>query len=193
MNNPSDQVALNAASKLDYHDPADVLRKFRDVEKWIVTSNASNTIKHLRTNGLKRLRECREAALFCYGMSQRTGQAIRFSPDEAADYDFTAMWAEAGTEHFAQVQLKELVPKELNSSATIDNLLARLTKYRSNKLTVVIHLNRAGRFEPFKLSIPRLHVAALWFLWGAAPGGSTWCLFGDALGMPTLSSFSYPE
>lgn len=193
MNAPPDRVALNAASKLDYHDPADVLRNFRHVEKGVAASSASNAVKHLRTNGLRRWRECREAALFCYGMSQRTGRTIYFSPTEASDYDFMARWATADTEHFAQVQLKELVPEGLGRGATINDLLTRLTKYRSNKLTVVIHLNRAGRFAPSKLAIPRLHVAALWFLWGAAPGGSTWCLFGDALRTPMLSSFSYPE
>lgn len=190
---PPDQIALNAASKLEYHDPADVLRNFRSVEKCIAASNAPDTVKHLRTNGLKRWRECREAALFCHGMSQRTKQTIYFSLDEAADYDFIARWITADTEHFFPVQLKELVPDSLDRHAKIDDLLAHLTKYRSESLTIAIHLNRVGKFEPDKLRIPDLHVGALWFFWATEPGGSTWRLFGDVLGTPTPSPFLYPE
>jgi hypothetical protein len=191
MNNAVDQATLNAFGRLEYHDPTEVLRNFRRVEIEI-TLSTPDPVKHLRTNSLKRWRECREAALFCYGMSCRCGQPISFASDESADHDFVAAWVLAGVRHFAPVQLKELVPEQLNEHSTIDHLVQGLAKYRSDTLTVAVHLNRRGTLEPSTLRVPSLRIAALWFFWGAAPDQSKWCLFGDVLNEPALSSFAYP-
>ena len=167
MSDAADRATLNALGRLKYHDPVAVLRNFRHVETRL-PNNTPDPIKHLRTNGLKRWREYREAALFCYGISRRLNRPIYFNLDESADHDFVAMWEDTGVRRFAPVQLKELVPEQLNKTAAIGGLLQNLVKYSSDKLTVAIHLNRRGAFEPSALLIPPLHVAALWFFWGAS-------------------------
>lgn len=191
MNNTVDSVTLNALRRLEYRDPVEVLRNLRRVEVQL-PSDVRKQVRHLRTNELKRVREAREAALFCCGMSCRIGEPVYFDPTEAADHDFVAMWTSGGIQHLVPVQIKELVPEELNAVVSVDDLVAGLMKYRSDHLTVAVHLNRAGTFEPSALRIPTLHIAALWFFWGAAPDQSKWCIFGDALGTPRASYFDYP-
>lgn len=182
---------FNVLGQLEYRDPADLLRRFRSIEIQF-PRDLPDPIRHLRTNELKHCREIREAALFCYGMSCRIGQSVYFSPDERADHDFVAMYVSAGVQHFLPVQLKELVPEQLNPAATIDDIVAGLGKYRSDHLTVAVHLNRVGRFCPPAHRIPALQIAALWFYWATVPDQSEWCLFGDVLGVPQASCFAYP-
>lgn len=182
---------LNAFRRLQYLDPADVLRNLRRVEIGLAP-DMPDPVRHLRTNDLKRIRECREAALFCFGMSCRRGARVLFALSEAADYDFVTKWVSAGVAYFVPVQLKELVPKELNKDITLEGLLGVVAKYRSNRLAVLIHLNRRSKLDPSTLQIPELQIAGLWFLWGAAPDQSRWCLFGDVLAAPSASFFEYP-
>lgn len=65
------RIWLRAAEKLEFRDPGHILVKLRKIEHVLATSETPDKVKNLRTNKLKELREIREAALFCYGMSQR--------------------------------------------------------------------------------------------------------------------------
>ena len=186
-----DRAWLNEAKKLAYRDPSVVLRELRSIELAIASSGISPQVRHLRTNDLKKVRELRHAALFCYGMSRCIEQPVYFAPIEAADYDFVATWGEM--KHFAPVQLKELVPEELNETSTVQGLVDRLTKYSSSDLTVAIFLNRRGQFSPTELCLPRLHIAALWFVFAIAPDQSKWQLVGDFMEAPAATTFAYPS
>jgi hypothetical protein len=113
----------------EFCEPAHFLAGLRAVEPEISASLLSPHVKHLRTNGLKEWREARGAALFCHGMAQRIGQPIFMSRSEQQDYDFVACWTVDGTQHFAPVQLKEVVPESLNPNTNIEQVVQSLTKY----------------------------------------------------------------
>ena len=123
-------------------------------------------VRALRTNGLKEWREASLGALFCHGMSQRTGHKVLFSKGEFEDADFLAVWSAEGTQHFVPFQVKELISEERNSKATFDALIQGLSKYKGTEdLTVLIHLNRRVHFDPASVTLPpQLPIAALWVL-----------------------------
>jgi hypothetical protein len=185
---------LRAAQKLRFRDPHSFLVNLRRLEVEIALSDTPSRIKSLRTNGLKEAREQREAALFCYGMSQRIGQAVYFASHEDQDFDFVASWAIADSQHLAPVQLKEVVPMSLNPSATLDSVIHSLEKYTdSSDLTVVIHLNQASRFEPEALRLQHLKLASVWVFAAATADQSLWNLWGNFTeDGPYGTQFSYP-
>lgn len=184
--------ALKGFAALSYRDPAVVLRELRQIESQMVGANLSPQVRNLRTNGLKPVREFRHAALFCHGMSLRLGHRVLFSPVESSDYDFVATWLIADVQHFARVQLKELVPAHLNEGATVQALVDGLSKYSGDDLIVAIFLNREGRFSLEEVVFPALHIAELWFVFATTPDQHMWQLVGDALREPEVSSFRYP-
>lgn len=187
-----DRAAINEAKKLLYRDPVVALRELRALEIAIADSDISPEVRHLRTNELKKVREYRQAAIFCHGMSSRIGQSVRFAPVEAADYDFIATWQSDTNLHFAPVQLKELVPESLNPKSSIQQLVDGLSKYSSDSLTVAVFLNRNGRFSPGELQLPSLSIAALWFFFAVKPDQSEWRLVGNFMEEPEATLFGYP-
>jgi len=187
-----DRAALNEAKKLDYRDPVVVLRELRSIELSIAGADIAPEVRHLRTNKLKKVREYRHAALFCHGMSCRIEQPVYFAPVEASDYDFIATWQSDEYQHFAPVQLKELVPASLNPNSTVQEFINGLSKYSSGNLTVAVFLNRESRFRPGSIRLPALDIAALWFIFAAAPDQSKWQLIGNFMEEPSATTFSYP-
>lgn len=187
-------MVLRAAQKLQFRDPHSFLVKLRKLEVEIALSDTPSRIKSLRTNGLKEARERREAALFCKGMSERLGQTVYFASHEDQDFDFVALWAIGDSQHFAPVQLKEVVPTALNSSATLESVIGGLEKYTdSSDLTVAIHLNQAGRFDPDALRLQHLKVASVWVFAAATADQSLWNLWGNFTeDGPYGNQFSYP-
>ncbi len=185
---------LRAAEKLTFHDPTKYLMQLRRLETEIALSNAEPKIKALRTNPLKETREQRQAALFCHGMGERLGHKVYFATQEDQDYDFIASWIIDEVRHFAAVQLKEVVPAETNPRASMENILAGLKKYTdSDGLTVAIHLNQAGRFEPDLLQLLDLTVGSLWVFGSVTPDQSSWNLWGNFTeSEPYGTQFSYP-
>lgn len=157
------QERARAFRQLEYRDPRSFLVRLRQFEPEVMASKLPMKVKNLRINPLKWTRELREGALFCYGISQRIGQTVFLSPSEAQDHDFVASWVVGDTQHLAPVQLKEVVPHDLNTSASVQSIVDALTKYTdSADLTVVIHLNQRVHFDPSTLVIPPLKIAALW-------------------------------
>ena len=165
------QDRVREMSKLEFRDPAEVLREFRRVELEMARHSRAGTLdmrtsaQALRTNALKTHREMRTAALFCYGMSIASKKKILFSPVERDDYDFVASWLNEDTQHLAPVQLKELVPTHLNSEQTLEELLEKAkNKYpNSDDLTLAIHMNRVGHFDPSNIHFDRdIRLAGIW-------------------------------
>lgn len=184
---------LRAAQKLRFQNPADFLFRLRQAEPQIAGLNVPQKVKNLRTNELKEWREARQAALFCHGVGQRIGQTIFFAQEESQDYDFVASWIVGDKQHLAPVQLKEVVPLSLNPTASIQAILAKIEKYKdSEELTVAIHLNQNSVFNPSKLSIPQLDIAALWIFYSTSPDQSVWALWGNFLETPEITYFNYP-
>lgn len=190
-----DRAWLNKINRESRIDPAQALQKLRTmVELDVALSDLAPNVKALRTHGLKRHREIREACLFCYGMSQRIGQTVWVYPTEDSDYDFVAGWDVPPHRHFAPVQIKEVVPAQLNPASSLQSVVDGLAKYQaSEQLTVAVHLNRKGRFEPGTLVIPALKLAALWAFGVVSEDQSNWFLCGDLLEPgPSFTFFDYP-
>ena len=126
-------------------------------------------------------------------MSQRIGQIVFLSPSEAQDYDIVSSWIVDETRHLAPVQLKAVVPHDLNPSASVQGVDDALKKYTdSGDLTVEIDLNRRTHFDPPYLVIPRLGLAGLWVFGAISEDGTEWALWGDFLETQVGTGFEYP-
>ena len=188
-----DRAELNGFNKLLFRDPCVALKELRQIELLPTSDLVSEKVLTLRTNDLKNVKEYRHAALFCYGMTIRNNQDIRFCPTESSDYDFIATWESEEIRHYAPVQLKELPPIELNATLTTQELIDSLIKYSDpTNLTFVIVLNRNEKFEPSKLDFSKLNAAALWFVATTSQDHSKWLLWGNFMGTPDITSFAYP-
>ena len=186
-------VRIREFEKLKYLDPEVVLSQLRGIELQLATSDLSPQVRNLRTNSFKRFREMREGALFCHAMSARIGSKVYFSPTEAQDFDLVTSWASGDCRHYAPLQIKEVVPAQLNQEASIQATIAALTKYTdSTDLTVAIHLNRQCHFNPGNLEIPKLHIASLWIFGAVSLDQSIWGLWGDFLVGFSGTEFGYP-
>jgi|SRR5579872_625703 len=185
---------LNKINRERRIDPREALKRLRTmVELNVALSDLPADVKSLRTHGLKRDREIREACLFCHGMAQRIGQPVWVYPVEDADYDFVAAWEVDDTRHFAPVQLKEVVPKHRNPSASLQAIVDRLTRYQaSDQLTVAIHFNRAEQIDLRRVSVPPLALAGLWVFGAISEDQSQWALWGNMLEVPAWSAFEHP-
>ena len=188
-----DRSWLRSTKSLEFRDPKPFLINLRNLEYAVAATDTPAKIKNLRTNGLKEWREARDAALFCYGMSHRIGQTVYFARSESQDYDFIASWIVGSNQHLAPVQLKEVVPPHLNPAASLESVLASLSKYvDSSQLTVAINLNQNGPFKPSALVAPQVNIAALWVFGAVKPDQSEWALFGNFLEQPDGTTFKYP-
>ena len=182
---------LNETSKLAFRDPAPFLARLRQLEPKVAISRLSANASSLRTNSLKQWKQLREAAIFCVGMGARMGRKVYLAKSESLDYDFIARWVSDDTQHFAPIQLKEVVPHEINplasAQATIDLLPSKYVD--SKDLTIAVYLNRVTRFDPAALCVPQMEVAALWVFGGLSGGKSQWGLWGDFLDDPKGTRF----
>ncbi|MGT2505600.1 hypothetical protein [Cupriavidus basilensis] len=118
---------------------------------------------------------------------------LAFDLEREQDYDFVASWLEGDTLHLAPVQIKEVVPANLNPKASVQATDDALTKYvDSEDLVVAIHLNRQTTFDPAQLVVPDLNIAELWIFGALAPDQSIWGLWGNLMKTPTGTRYSYP-
>ena len=121
---------------------------------------------------------------------------VSFARSESHYYDFVASWiTDDDTRRFAPVQLKEIVPAELNSLAALQTTIDSLpSKYvDSEDLTVAIYLNRQLHFDPSTLRIPKMAIAGLWIFGAVTADQSKWGLWGNFLeSQPQGTLFAYP-
>lgn len=186
-------IALRGFSKLHFFDPQLLLQRLREIEWELAATPTPDRVRHLRTNELKEFRELREAAIFSFFIGERIGAPVGLAPGESQDYDFVASWVAQDQVCYAPVQLKELPPAGISPAASLDNIIASLSRYvSSQELVVAIHLNREIRLDPSTLVIPPLPIAELWLFWATAPDQNSWALCGNLLGSPSITYHSYP-
>src|SRR5690606_17177938 len=118
-NDPVIQMRERNWARLPFYDPKGgmvALNKLSDeVAVWELPYNVAS----LRTNGLRRYREGRQCALFCYGVGQRLGIDVRYAESEEQDIDFVVRFERDGFLNFVPLQLKELVPEQVSNSASL--------------------------------------------------------------------------
>lgn len=185
---------VRALAALEYGDPRRYLISLAKLQPIIAASGQDRSVRTLRTNELKIHRERRQAALFCCFMADRMNTEVLFTRVEAQDYDFVARWEIGGAGvRYAPTQLKEVVPAYLNPQASVEAVIASLSKYAdSSDLSIAIHLNKDCDFNPRSLRIPTLSLASLWIFWATGSDGKRWALLGDLLREPSRSLHEYP-
>lgn len=190
-----DNIQINEWRRLDYHDPADVLRRVEEIQLDIANHSDDEKAKTFRTNRLKAHKEGREAALFCHGLGKAVlNKKVYFSLHEKVDYDFVACWQDQTALVFTPVQLKEVVPRKLNPETSLNEEIAKLKKYAdSQDLVVAIFLNRTGRLNVDDIIVPDLNIAELWFFGSSSKDQSKWFLLGDLLGDKRYFEYDYPN
>jgi hypothetical protein len=150
-------------------------------------------LRSLRKAEGKNGRERREAAMFCYLLSQRLGQTVSMAVDEAMDFDCVASWKVEQEVRFVPVQLKELPPSEANANVDLEEILAGLGKYTDSRNTIVaVHLNRRISIDLRQIEIPSLNIESLWLFGAVTPDLNQWGLWGDLLKGPIAARYAYP-
>jgi endonuclease YncB( thermonuclease family) len=150
--------------------------------------------KALRGSKQKTQREIWQAALFAHGMSVSLNYpSLELAISEDEDYDCVVRWIDGDTEKYVPVQLKEVVPTDLNPATSIYKELSKLSKYvASPELVIALFLNRAGRIDLVSVKAPVLSVAELWFFGNKSRDQSKWMLYGNVLSNPLLYEFAFP-
>jgi hypothetical protein len=188
------EINLREWEKLDYFNPEFILRELKKIEIKYADAPIGQKVRNLRTNNLKAIREGREAALFCIGISKYMGKKVNFSPTEQSDFDFVVRWLEGDTMNYTPVQLKELVPEHLNPVAELNHLLSKLIKYTdSSRLIVAIHINRTIHLDISALDVPKFKLAGLYTFASVSKDQKNWVLHGDLLGNIQETPFEYPD
>ena len=152
-------------------------------------------LRNLRSSGSKSERECWQASLFAHGIGTAVlGTQVSLAMVEEKDFDCVAMWARENSQFFAPVQIKEFVPKELNSEASLQAEIIKLTKYLdSGNLVVAIYLNRGFHLNLNSIWLPRLNIAELWMFGATSENGRQFMLWGNLLDNPDSFRFEYPN
>lgn len=152
-----------------------------------------------RTRPQRRFLTLRQAAIFCYGRKCTQPDdrwAFAQWPDEDSPIDVVCRrTTPAGAEHFEFVQLKEVVPEELNPDATLQDVLDGVAaRYRrADGITVAVNLNQSVTTDLTALRIPALPGATLW-LYGLAGEPNLCFLVGDLLSPPAVHyGFPFPR
>jgi hypothetical protein len=117
---------------------------------------------------------------------------------ERSDYDFVATYDRDGIQHFAPVQLKELVPPETIPAGPVPQLqdeISKLKKYAdAEDLVVAFHINRNVTIDPRNIIFPTLKLGALWLFGGIDPAQRQWMLMGNLLQPdPVVTFFDHPQ
>lgn len=193
--NAHDAIQTNHWSKLPYLDPRETLIGLRAIQKRAANSSIPKKAANLRRPSQKHDREGRDAALFCYGMSQVVGHDVLFALVEDSDYDFVARWVDGDVERFAPVQLKELVPETLNREATLEDLIEQIASDYpdSVKTTFAVKVNRKIELDLLSLEVPAMQAGGLWVFGATSPDQQEWFLAGDLLADRHTYAFLYPE
>jgi len=180
--------------KFEYYDPQVVLLGLQDVRMEVSGSDLSSDVKNLRTRLLQPEREAWDTAVFCYLLSCKLGLDIRFCRVEESDFDSVFTWLDNGTQCFAPVQMKELVPEYTNSTASLKKILAGLCKYGdSSDLVVGIKLNRDISIDFTDVKTGSLSVAEVWMFGATAQDQSKWSLFKENEAGWSQYEYEFPD
>lgn len=181
--------------KLDYLKPKKILIGLREIAKSNKLQEMDYKDASLRTRELRQYGENRQCALFCYGMSQALGINIKYAQFEKKDYDFVAFCEKGEEKYFIPIQMKELVPFEVNSKASLQSEINKLKKYSDSKdLVVAFHINRIINIVLSEICIPPLSIGAIWLFGAKDTSQNNWILIGNIM-KPNVRwyEFAYPD
>ena len=188
-------MSVREWSKLDYLDPEKVLLGLRKIALMQPLTELPYNAATLRTRELRQYGEGRQCALFCYFAGKSLGLSIKFTMYEKSDYDCIAYFEKDGVNNFIPIQMKELVPENVNTSANLQKLINSLEKYTDSKdLIVAVHLNQCRTIKMSELTFPTLNIGALWFFGANDSNQSVWTIIGNVLKPKAIPyEFPYPR
>lgn len=195
---PVDRITHRKWRALDWRDPRTDLVNLGLLQGRLVQQGINPTTDDLRTREFKKYLELKQAALFAYFISHSVIKVpIAYAMCEAEDYDCVVWWKVDGTasgkSRYAPVQLKEIVPPEINPSASIESELTKLKKYATSDHTIVaVHINQTGYVEYSSIQKPQTSVAEVWLYASMTANQSDWFLYGDLLHSPRGFDISWP-
>lgn len=188
-----DQVELRRLSRLRFIDPELVLPELNKLRCELVQRDVPLSVKNLRTHGLKRSRELWTACIFAHGMREILRTKIYVADDEGGDHDFVCYWDAPETGNICPVQLKEVVPQELNSNSSVQSIIDSIAKKRNyRKRTLAIKLTREGNFNPSTLDLSKLETESVWVFGSVSADQTQWVIWGDLLQSNHGTSFNLP-
>jgi hypothetical protein len=191
-------MAIKRARGLDYIGPRKALLVLTIHQVMSQQPHLPKHVQNWRTNKLQPELHRRQAALFCFGrkcMEATDKWALAAWPDQNSEIDYVFRQTKPdGEVRFEFVQLKELVPDEIDPEQSLQDLLDKLPKkYPSaGGLTIAIHLHRNTTTKVSDLKKPHLPGGSLWLfgLGGKPPHNAL--LFGDWLKTPSIVYFTHP-
>jgi len=190
----SDLIQIREWEQLQFNDPVFILKELRKLELQLERVPVAEKVRTLRTADLKTYREGRDAALFCLGMAEITGKQVYYALHESQDYDFVTLWQREDEWIYTPVQLKEVVPESLNSSASINSTLQKLCKYPgSDRTTAAVIVNREIRLEFSKIHVPEVQMGGIWIYGTLSPDQNKWFIYGDLQKEPHRWEYAYPS
>lgn len=186
---------MSNIQQLSFKDPEKVLAWLRWVEESLPLEDIPEKIRMLRTREMHPFLELRQAALFCFGLSSAMSTPVSFAMHENSDYDVISSFERDGKRLFAAIQLKEVVPHELNPEASLQAGLDKLRKYADSKdLIVAFHLNRRCTLDLNEIRPPVGVVAEIWIVSATNEAMTEWALIGNILNDECYTyRFTHPE
>lgn len=188
-------MRLRQWGKLEYFDPRALLIALNDLTAQIPLHKLPYKVASLRTNQLKRYREGRQCALFCFGIGQALGLEVRFAMQEESDIDFVGRFEKNDEVHFVPIQIKELVPEKVRHEADLQTEIDKLNKYAdSQDLVVAFHVNRNIQLDPSALDLSKVPFKELWLFGATTESQEEWFLLGNLLSPSAhWHKFRYPN
>lgn len=190
-----EKIRTNKWAQFKYHDPRDILIKLRELEVIVAQSNLDEKVKSLRKQKFNKYLEWRDAAIFCHGLAESVlKNKIYYAPVEDEDFDCVTLRQDDDYQVYTPLQIKEVVPNQINPQTDLNNEISKLQKYTDSKdLVVAIHLNRKGKVEFSTINTPKLQIAQLWIFGAITENQDKWFLYGDLLANPNFFDFEYPS
>jgi len=186
-----DIIRLNEFGKLVYYNPEEQLRGLKRIEVDPQIQLLAPEIRELRKREFKSHLERRQAALFCYAMSQLLEQKLEYAYSEKSDYDCVARWIDNDVQHFTPIQLKEV--HHIRTVSQINVEISKLGKYTdSEDMVVAMWVNGYFHANLNEIVVPPLHLGGLWLYGSLSSFQDNWVLYGDLLKLPTVYEWKYP-
>lgn len=190
-----DRIELRRLSQLRFVDPRLVLPPLEELRGIIAQQREIHPdVRNLRTHELKRMRELWAACIFAHGMTKVLQADVFIADDEMSDHDFVCSWLVGDTRNFCPVQLKEVVPTELNPHSNVQSIIDGIAERKSyGGLSIAIKLTRECVFDPEQLDLSGLDVGSLWIFGAVSPNQTEWAIWGDLLQSRSGICFNLPS
>jgi hypothetical protein len=103
------------------------------------------------------------------------------------------VWQNGNQGTFTPVQLKEVVPKALNPTATINGTLAGLSRYGPMGAPLLpCSSTDEGTLVSRRCPVRAFKCGGIWLFGAASPDQQRWYLYGNLLSNPRLYNYEYP-